>query len=361
MSVTIEPKRVTLAAAVEEGGGAFVMFRPEFARVCGSADAGMLLSYLVYWFLPSKGGKSKLSVTWYGKRQLVKSRAELMSETGLTEWKLRAAVKRLEELGLVESSVHLFGNKTRPHLHLDEPRLKFLLTLGTQVGSGGPIAAATEATSVPVLRPPPDPYVEEYREEYVEEKYSAPREKRKPNEPLTEVKEEDTMVVKLAMNAPGKSLKDVMEERKSRLGAGPVGTPSAPALAALWKSHRAKATGQFQKAWTNKDLGQAKKLCAALQNDTWPIVKWALEHWGQLVFTAKDLHGKKAAPSEPHLGWLLQYHDVAHREWADSLHAPAVQSIAVSVPVVQKLLPVVTPVEDVPATEAEVLEILKGG
>lgn len=289
-----------------------VLFYPEFTKIAGSIDAALLLSQLAYWFQNGPKGKPRVRVRRNGRLTYVRSHEDMRADTGLSEWRLRKARERLEAAGLVQVEVHLFGNKTLPHWWLDLPRLDSEIALKT-----GP-----EAHTIPDLRAPSRSCIKLCGEE-VGEGRNAP-ESARTKDPLDfdiDVVEEGIEEADMGLKyvgpeaAQGTSAADVAAKMAARRAPGAGGKLSAGALAGLWKRHEFERTGAFQKAWTAKEMGQAGKLTRALGERAWPVCQWALDNWAALTFEAKSVKGKGGAPSEPVLGWLLQYHDVAVRMW----------------------------------------------
>jgi hypothetical protein len=87
-----------------------------YVDVAGDLIAGVLLSQIVYWFLPSRHGESKLMVEKYGRRWLVKGRVDWWEECRITPRQFDRAIEMLEELGLVETRVSRFQGKPMKHI-----------------------------------------------------------------------------------------------------------------------------------------------------------------------------------------------------------------------------------------------------
>lgn len=321
-----------------------VLFYPEFVHVAGSVDAALLLSQLAYWFQPGPKGKPRVRVRRNGRLTYVRSNEAMREDTGLSEWRLRKARERLEASGLVEVEVHLFGNKTLPHWWLDLHRLESEVALKT-----GP-----EVCTTPVLSALSGSCIKLCEEEEVREEENAPEAAREEGEGeldfeiveegFEELEREDHVGVKFVKPeaAAGVSAAQVAARLAARRETG--GKLSAGALAGAWKKHLFDKTGNFQKQWTGKELGQAGKLTRALGDQAWPVVRWALDNWPALAFEVKQAKGTGSAPAEPHLGWLLQYHDVAVRMYTQGMvdsRVPVILdgSYVLSKAVVEKVFP----------------------
>jgi hypothetical protein len=303
-----------------------VGYVPVLTRLTGDLASGVLLSQLVYWFRPSKGGKTKLRAHASGRLVLAKSRAELMAECGLTEWKLRAAMDKLKALGLVDSEVHLFNGKTCPFLFLYEDRLAQMIL---QVG--------IEETSVPVLRKPTkrlggsiptgreDSYqpLQETTTETLTETTSAaatpPPPDSEPSFDITvEEEEKGEEIGKLIHGdfrkegtvATLEEIQKRMAEKKAAVPAASAGGSISP-LVMLWKKRVSTITGGYVKDLTKQELGQLKLLGKQLGIEALTTMDWMLTNWAEFAFETKALKGLGAVPSQPVIGFLLKYHDVA--------------------------------------------------
>lgn len=80
----------------------------------GDIVSGLLLSQIVYWYLPGKDNKTKLREKRFGHYWIVKERSEWYEECRLTESNYKTAIRRLEEENLIEKRVFkpaIFGRK----------------------------------------------------------------------------------------------------------------------------------------------------------------------------------------------------------------------------------------------------------
>ncbi|GAA4703046.1 hypothetical protein [Brevibacillus fulvus] len=93
--------------------------------------AGILLSQIVYWFLPDKEGRTKLRVKKDGVLWLAKSREDWWDECRIKPRQFDTAFKKLEEQGLVEKKTFKFNGDPTIHIRIlwDKflPRLQDLL------------------------------------------------------------------------------------------------------------------------------------------------------------------------------------------------------------------------------------------
>lgn len=80
--------------------------------------AGVLLSQLVYWYLPSKAGKSKISILRDGKEWIAKQRHDWWYECRISPKQVDRAIKLLVEKGIVETELFKFNNIPTKHIRI---------------------------------------------------------------------------------------------------------------------------------------------------------------------------------------------------------------------------------------------------
>jgi hypothetical protein len=95
-------------------------FKTVYVDMTGDLIAGLMLSQIVYWHLPSKhNGKSKLRIVRDGKMWLAKRREDWWDEIRISPAQADRALKILEECGLVETALFRFGGSPTKHIHLN--------------------------------------------------------------------------------------------------------------------------------------------------------------------------------------------------------------------------------------------------
>ncbi len=85
----------------------------------GDIISGLLLSQIVFWFLPDKNGRSKLRAYKDGKYWLAKQRTDWYGEIRVSPKQYDRAIKILEDLGLVVVDNSLFDGKKTPFIWLN--------------------------------------------------------------------------------------------------------------------------------------------------------------------------------------------------------------------------------------------------
>lgn len=87
--------------------------------VGGNHKAALLLSQIIYWFLPDANGQPKLHVKRNGKYWLCKHRNGWWDDLRINKDQYDDLVRILERLGFVERRVILFSNKTTSAISLN--------------------------------------------------------------------------------------------------------------------------------------------------------------------------------------------------------------------------------------------------
>jgi len=96
-----------------------------YLKMAGDIVAGVLLSQIVFWCLPTKEWRSKLRVYRDGCLWVAKSRTGWEEEDGIpiTPRQVDRALKILRDAGLVETVIHRFRGAPTIHIRLTK---KFL-------------------------------------------------------------------------------------------------------------------------------------------------------------------------------------------------------------------------------------------
>lgn len=103
-------------------------FKLVYVDIAGDLIAGLMLSQIIYWHLPTKNGYSKLRVVdCEGGRWMAKRYNEWYDELRLTEDQARRGIKILKDLGLVETQTMRFQNLPTLHIRLNKEALLIAL------------------------------------------------------------------------------------------------------------------------------------------------------------------------------------------------------------------------------------------
>lgn len=103
-----------------------------YIDICGDLVAGILLSQIIYWYLPTQEGKSKLrvyKVNSEGKQVawIAKKRHEWWDEIRISPKQVDRAIKKLKTKGIIEMKVHRFNGTPTPHIRILKKNLLRLL------------------------------------------------------------------------------------------------------------------------------------------------------------------------------------------------------------------------------------------
>lgn len=94
-----------------------------YIDVAGDIIAGILLSQIIYWFLPSKDGKNKIRIIKNGVEHLAKNRTDWWEECRIKPRQYDTAIAKLKKKGIVEVKNSLFNNKVTPLITINFKRL----------------------------------------------------------------------------------------------------------------------------------------------------------------------------------------------------------------------------------------------
>ncbi|MFC4455094.1 hypothetical protein [Deinococcus sonorensis] len=95
-------------------------FKKIYVDMAGDLNAGLLLSQILYWHLPSKDRDTKLRVEREGRLWLAKADKDWWGEVRLTAVQAAGARKILEDRGLILCRVWRFSGNTTTHISIDQ-------------------------------------------------------------------------------------------------------------------------------------------------------------------------------------------------------------------------------------------------
>jgi hypothetical protein len=107
-------------------------FKKAYVDMAGDLVAGLLLSQIIYWYLPDKHGKSKLRVEKDGHMWIAKGRTDWYDEIRITAKQFDRAVKILEQKGLLTTALYRFNGAPTKHVRLN--KVEFMVTWNDAVG-----------------------------------------------------------------------------------------------------------------------------------------------------------------------------------------------------------------------------------
>jgi hypothetical protein len=98
-----------------------VDFKKTYVDMADDLVTGVLLSQIVYWYLPSKkDGRSKLRVYKDGHYWIAKARKDWRDEIGTSPKQVDRALKILEEKGIIVTALYKFNGAPTKHIRIDE-------------------------------------------------------------------------------------------------------------------------------------------------------------------------------------------------------------------------------------------------
>ena len=94
-----------------------------YVDVAGDLVTGVLLSQIIYWFLPDKNGKTKLRVVRDGKEWLIKKREDWWGECRISTFQVDRALKKLEKIEVIQTKIIRFSGTPMKSIWLDLDKL----------------------------------------------------------------------------------------------------------------------------------------------------------------------------------------------------------------------------------------------
>lgn len=93
-------------------------FKKIYVDMAGDLIAGLMLSQIIYWYLPDKDGTSKLRVKKDGYYWIAKAHSDWYEEIRVTEWQAPRALKILEDAGIIEKKLFRFDGAPTVHIRI---------------------------------------------------------------------------------------------------------------------------------------------------------------------------------------------------------------------------------------------------
>lgn len=279
--------------------------------ITGSHAAAMVLSQIFYWH---EG--NRLRIFRKGHKWLVKSRAEMCEETGITLQQYKRIIPLLIDKGLIVTERGLFKNRVTPFIRITEQGWALLKQLeskspkqieshdSNQLGTKHANLIAittTTSTSATTEARRTSPEQEDEDEKTNEGRRSSTRtstetEREEEQEEAEEQERQEGLRRGEAMRA-----RDILKAHQAPLKGN---------LGAYWKSCVALVDDRFQHHLTGKELGQLKLLSKFLGEQTRPVIGYAVEHW--YTFASKAGNASNTSwPPTPNIGFLLKHYHVA--------------------------------------------------
>lgn len=349
---------MTFWSDIQKRGGSYVLH--EFERVFQDVNVGRLLSQLVYWYSEGKDGLVRARVIHEEKTWVVRTAKEWQQDTGLSEWKLRAAVNKLRDLGLIELAMFPYQRALIRHIRLDLPRLVQLIAendareelLAEQAAStppggnlkGGmmesqplyikkelletctaspvpPEAAELGAHPLTYGQATPNPGLENPA------KFQTPKmeELQEPENPSVEISHTEAKNSKIKQGSlaspdlsQGPVEKNDMSSAKEVLltfSNKKIDTQAVSGingLVMLWKKRMTDHTPEFVKELTGKQTGQLKHVLKALDPArASEAVEFVMANWTAFTWEVGTAKGISKRPTLPDPGFFCSHYEVA--------------------------------------------------
>lgn len=93
-------------------------FKKVYVDMAGSINAGLMLSHIVYWYLPNAQGETKLRVYRNGHHWIACRRYEWWERIRLNIKQADSALKALEQRGLIKKQTFKFNGEPTVHVRL---------------------------------------------------------------------------------------------------------------------------------------------------------------------------------------------------------------------------------------------------
>jgi hypothetical protein len=291
-----------------------VLFYREYVDLLEDILSALMLSQIVYWYLPDKKGNAKLKVYKKGNWWLVKSFHDWFDEIGLTRRQSQRCIQILVKKGVVETSLHKFDGTPTMHIRL-------LCAKGSQILREAPsqlytigaigFGAVPDTSGCTSLHPQVQSLTDTTAEITAETKFfgSLANELQEKKNGILYIPE---VVTSLTPPTPPFSIgeedmkaSDVIQNMLSKKSPPEV-------LAARWKYDMALVYGGWQKGLTIQELSQLKSIQKQIGKEaTLTLITWVINHWNVFGGKATNQSGNLWYPPKPNPGFFLKYFDIA--------------------------------------------------
>ena len=93
-------------------------FKKVYVDMAGDLLAGLLLSQIVFWYLPTKDGGNKLRIQREGEYWIAKRREDWWDEVRLAPREVDKSLEKLRAAGIIETRVWKFGGMPTTHVRI---------------------------------------------------------------------------------------------------------------------------------------------------------------------------------------------------------------------------------------------------
>jgi hypothetical protein len=241
-----------------------------YIHLTGDLASGVLLSQLAYWFRPTKTGLSRLKVVSADGRLVVAKRHEDWErECGLSARQARYALRKLEDLNLVRTTVERFNGAPTTHIWLDLEELKKQIGGTVEEGEWAEVNVQIVQNENDTLYKTTNMYTENTAE---------------------------------TMNA-----NEILKNFQA--GTSPVNGSGLQAMTLLWKKRMSLYTKGFVKDLTGEEKGMLKHVHKTLGEQAVPLLDYVLSNWGDFMCEVEEVKGEKIS-SIPTCGSFCKHYEI---------------------------------------------------
>lgn len=310
------------------------LFRPEYVDLLGGDHlAALMLAQIIYWYLPTPQGKTKLRKFRDGYWWMAKSHVDWYEELRLTRRQSQRCIEVLRNKGLIDTALYLFDGHPTVHVRcvLIMGNVLPIEHLGTfhcalqSIPLNAGVQSITETTTKTTTK-------KKEANEFAEENLNSKNKEQvgKDNNKSNNQNNDKSNPTSLGKNMA--TAAEILEQRK--LGKTTIATSLTPSgLGMRWKKLLG-SDGTYIKELTTKQLGQLKHFLKAIGPDSLPAMDFAVTNWNSFVWETKSAKGLKVVPEKPDIGFLQQHHDVLMQLIAKQNKTPEVIEIIFDKPTV---------------------------
>jgi hypothetical protein len=96
-------------------------FKKSYVYMTGDLIAGLMLSSIIYWYLPTKNGEpNKLACNKYGHMWIVSARKDWWERCCITDQQAKRALNLLIKQGLIVKQIHRWAGIPTMHIRVVE-------------------------------------------------------------------------------------------------------------------------------------------------------------------------------------------------------------------------------------------------
>jgi hypothetical protein len=290
--------------------------RSAFVALTGSLACAVILEQILYWHSPDKNGVSRLRVMWADDYWLVKSRDEMLMETGTSLKQYKTAIATLRELGVIDYRIGGFSGKPTPFIRLDTLTLRNLLVLKgakplvpfepndwSLLAQANTVTLATVLTKEVMVKDPIGPSQGIPEQETLTAELDYPTAEETLNNSIPSGK------IPMSKKLPSSSTA-ILAVLKAKQGTAPLVPPntlkSAKAIWKKWVSQFHPSVGMLPEL-TLKSQGQLSYIVKQFGITADTNLKHVISHWVAYTKFVAGQKGIKLTPDVPDIGFLQKY------------------------------------------------------